>query len=484
MTPYRASTDPRDVPTRSRLARLAALWFGLRVPVGRRAYVITGVSLMALKYALDVAVVWAATGNTLGPLSYAVPSGILRQAAFGRDAPPGLLALLGIMTLPFLWIGISMSVRRAADAGLTPWAGMLFLFPALNYVAMIVFAILPSKEGHGWERAHDAPPTSVPMDPGVKAAIYAVLASVAEGIAMTAFAVYGLRSYGGVLFLVTPCVMGATSALLYNRPQRRSLGRTILVALIGTVATGGALLLFAVEGILCLAMAFPIAAALACIGAIVGRSICENRATPRYAAFAFFLVPGAAGAEAIVSQPTLREVVTMTEIDAPPEAVWPNVIGFSELPAPPEWFFRLGIAYPQRARIEGGGVGAVRHCEFSTGPFVEPITRWEPPSRLSFDVRSQPPSMTEWSFYRSVNAPHLEGYMVSRRGEFRLVRLPHDRTRLEGSTWYTLAIYPEPYWVVFSDALLHAIHGRVLAHVKALSETNYRAGRETPAPAE
>jgi len=40
--------------------------------------------------------------------------------------------------------------------------------------------------------------------------------------------------------------------------------------------------------------------------------------------------------------------------------------------------------------------------------FVEPITRWEPPARLSFDVRSQPLPMQEWSFYRRVHPPHLD----------------------------------------------------------------------------
>ncbi len=85
-------------------------------------------------------------------------------------------------------------------------------------------------------------------------------------------------------------------------------------------------------------------------------------------------------------------------------------------------------------------------------------------------MRSQPPSMTELSPYRHVNAPHLEGYMVSRRGEFRLTALPGGRTRLEGSTWYTMAIFPESYWVVPAEMLLHAIHDRVLAHVARLSE--------------
>ena len=38
---------------------------------------------------------------------------------------------------------------------------------------------------------------------------------------------------------------------------------------------------------------------------------------------------------------------------------------------------RAGLAYPMRARIEGSGPGAVRYCEFSTGPFVEPIVTWD-----------------------------------------------------------------------------------------------------------
>src|SRR5207253_1955637 len=134
------------------------------------------------------------------------------------------------------------------------------------------------------------------------------------------------------------------------------------------------------------------------------------------------------------------------EIEAPPEQVWPRVLAFGDPAPPPEWFFRLGLAYPVRARLEGQGVGAVRHCEFSTGTFVEPITAWEPARRLAFDVAAQPPSMQEWSPYRRLHPPHLDGTMRSRRGEFRLVALPGARTRLEGSTWYQLEMGPQGYW--------------------------------------
>jgi uncharacterized membrane protein YhaH (DUF805 family) len=37
------------------------------------------------------------------------------------------------LALPFVWIGISMSVRRAVDAGLPPLLGFLFLIPGVQW---------------------------------------------------------------------------------------------------------------------------------------------------------------------------------------------------------------------------------------------------------------------------------------------------------------------------------------------------------------
>jgi len=177
-------------------------------------------------------------------------------------------------------------------------------------------------------------------------------------------------------------------------------------------------------------------------------------------------LPASAALEPKLVRAPLREVVTAIEIDAPREAVWPHVLGFAELREPPRWFFRLGIAYPVSARIEGAGRGAVRRCEFSTGAFVEPITVWDPPRRLAFDVLSQPAPMQEWSPYRHLHPPHLDGTMRSHRGEFRLVALPGGRTRLEGSTWYELDLAPQAYWSIWSDFLVHRIHHRVLEHIR------------------
>jgi uncharacterized membrane protein YhaH (DUF805 family) len=466
---------------------VGAFLFGLHDRVPRKPYVLWGFGLAALKFLIDTAIVYGFTGKTWSPLGYVIPSVILRTEAMGanvRDVPSAVHILLAVAALPFLWIGLSMSVRRAADAGVTPWLGMGFLLPLANYLVIAVLALSPSKETAAWDPLRPTPyrdggdgtgPASgVALPSGVRSALYGMVACMVVGLAMIWLSVYQIGAYGAALFFLTPLAMGAVSSTLYNLDHTRSVPRTIGVAIAGTALTGSVVLLFAIEGMLCLLMAFPIAAILATIGALLARVIVMNdriaKANRARTGALLLVLPALAFGEAKLVTPTLHDVTTTIEIAATPEQIWPNVIGFSELPPPPEWFFKLGIAHPVRARIDGHGVGAIRNCEFSTGPFVEPITVWDEPRRLAFDVVKQPPSMQEWSPYGTIDAPHLEGYMVSKGGEFRLVPLPNGHTRLEGTTHYTLAIYPETYWVGYAELLLHAIHYRVLTHIRNLSE--------------
>jgi uncharacterized membrane protein YhaH (DUF805 family) len=454
------------------------LWFGFRDPVSRKAYLASGVALMAVKYGVDALLVYATQHVIWSPLSYLSPLYTLRINAF-RDAPAWLFLVMTVFALPFMWIGVTMSIRRAVDAGLSAWVGVLFMVPFVNYAIMLLLSVVPPKPGVAWSphamsayRASDQAPPSLHIDSGVKSALLGVAVAVAVGLSMIGICVYALGRYGESLFVVTPFVMGAASAFFYNRPYPRALGKTVTVALGACVIAASAIMLFALEGLVCILMAVPIAGGIAALGAIVGRAIAMHTQTPvGHTAAMLLMLPPAAGVEAKIAAPPVHEVASAIEIDASPERVWPNVIGFAELPAPAEWVFHTGIAFPMRARIEGEGVGAVRRCEFSTGPFVEPITAWEPGRRLAFDVREQPPAMKEWSPFRHVHPPHLDGSIRSKRGEFRLVALPNGRTRLEGSTWYELSMSPEPYWGALSDLLIHAIHHRVLAHVKHLSES-------------
>lgn len=123
---------------------------------------------------------------------------------------------------------------------------------------------------------------------------------------------------------------------------------------------GGTLLLFALEGLVCILMAAPIEVVAALLGGVVGRHAAINPGTPpQSTAYLMLLLPAAAVVDRSVAAPLVHEVVTSIVIDAPAERVWENVIRFNEITAPPSLVFRLGIAYPMRARISGTGVGAV-----------------------------------------------------------------------------------------------------------------------------
>jgi hypothetical protein len=79
--------------------------------------------------------------------------------------------------------------------------------------------------------------------------------------------------------------------------------------------------------------------------------------------------------------------------------------------------------------------------------------------------------MQEWSPY-DIHPPHVRDFLISHGGQFRLIALPGNRTRLEGTTWYEHNLWPAGYWRLWSDYLIHEIHFRVLRHVKEVTEAD------------
>ena len=444
------------------MRRWLRLWFSFHDPVDRRAYVQSGAVLTLLKYTVDASVVWAFVGRWWTPLGYLDPVWTLRQQVL-RGAPDWVAPALVVWTLPFLWVGVSMTLRRAVDAGRSPWWSLLFFVPVVNYAAMLWLALQPSRA------AAVAPDVATPaVDSRLRAGLVGVAAAVAITIPTVLIGVYLRRIYSAGLFLGVPFTIGYISAYVFNARHAQSAGRTIEVALVAVVLAGGAMLVFALEGVVCIALAFPLAALLAVPGAILGRAVALRGAGPPLLA-GVLLAP-----VVVLVSPRQRapshEVVTAIDIDAPRAAVWRRVVSFPDLAESDEWIFRIGVAAPLRARIDGTGVGATRYCDFTTGSFIEPITAWEENRRLAFDVIAQAAPMREWSPYTEVNPPHLDGYFRATQGEFRLMPLPENRTRLEGRTRYVVDMFPQSYWTLPAGRLIAAIHWRVLRHIKAVAE--------------
>jgi uncharacterized membrane protein YhaH (DUF805 family) len=441
--------------------------FSLRGRVTRGEYLAVGLGLMFLKYVIDATAIYLVAHVFWTPWNYLFP--VLGSRPTVVWAFPAWFQLALVMwTLVFVWIGVTMTMRRAVDAGRSPAWCAAFFIPVINYAVMLWLAVLPS-----------APPHAESPEPAVafqvdryRSAFFGVLGAAAFGLLAILVSVVGFRNYGGPLFIGTPFIQGMVCAWAFNREQPRSSSETTAVVWISLLLVAGVVFLFAMEGFLCLLMALPLAAILGIMGGAVGRSIAlrGGRNLAGTAALVFVVPTGALMEKVTAATPPIYEAVTTVDVAAPPEVVWERVVQFKEIQARPAWYFRLGIAYPTRATIEGKGVGAIRHCEFSTGAFVEPITVWDAPRRLAFDVTAQPPPLKELSIYNKVYAPHVNGYFLSNRGEFRLVALPGGRTRLEGHTWYSVDIHPQGYWRAISVVLLHKIHRRVLDQVKLESE--------------
>ena len=314
--------------------------------------------------------------------------------------------------------------------------------------------------------------TSRILTSALGSALAAVAATAAVAVALVFLLANLAGVYGFALFLGVPFTLGLVASLIHGWTKPRDVGECIAVASIAVVIASLAVMAVALEGAICLVMAAPLTFGLAIAGALVGHRV-QRHGEPRppVVGALLMLAPALFGGETLwAPQPGLRAVTTEVVVAAPPDVVWRNVIAVDRLPPPTELPFRLGIAYPTHATLDGAGVGAIRRCTFTTGDFVEPITVWRPGRRLEFRVASQPAPMTELSPYGEVHAPHLHGFLVSERGRFDLVPLPGGRTLLRGTTWYRNRMWPERYWGLWSDALVHRIHSRVLRHIEARSE--------------
>lgn len=452
--------------------------------ISRSRYLLIGVALFGVKFALDWTIA-SAFERPWSPLNYLIwpdRDNVLVMQLPEADRNFGLVMLA--VALPFIWIGATLTVQRLREAKLPLSLVLLFFLPVVNLLLILALCLLPPGPP-------DPPPESVERLPRARvvhrrfageskagAFVLACIVSVTLTSLLVFLAANVLKSYGFGVFVAAPFIQGWLASILYGIPARRSVGACLGIATVSLALAGLVLIAVALEGLICIILASPIALVLGLLGGLVGFAMQSRPWTydslPAMLAGLCVAMPALMAAESASDrQPDLREVRTEVIVNAPPEIVWRHVIEFPPLPEPDGLLFRTGIACPQKAEIHGRGVGAVRHCVFSTGAFVEPIEVWEEPNRLAFAVTEQPPPMEELSPFH-IHPPHLDNFLVSRRGEFRLERLPDGRTRLIGTTWYTNRMWPADYWGQWSDYFIHRIHGRVLSHVRDLAEAERR----------
>lgn len=303
---------------------------------------------------------------------------------------------------------------------------------------------------------------------------FQVIAGTTSGvfIILLAVAISALvfRAYGWGLFVLTPFVVGFTTGFIVNRHELQSMKATNALVLLSAALGCFGLILFALEGLICLILAAPLAAGVAIAGGALGRRAARIGKGPMGPVYCLALLPAMFAADAMYPP----EVTMLTDesivIRASAPEVWQAVVSDEPIREPATLAGRLGLAYPQAAHFSGESVGAIRTGYFSTGEAREQITDWQEDKLLGFVVLSQPPAMKEMSPYRDVHPPHLVGYFETGETQFELRPISSRETRLTIRAAHRLRIDPVIYWEPIARWAASSNTRRVLRDLKAKAE--------------
>ena len=399
----------------------------------------------------------------------------MRRLADMPSLSPWTAAAAFAFSLVVTWAVAMLSFRRAARSGYGYVLAATSIVPVLQIGAIALLAVAPV-------RAFDPEPEEA-EGANMAHVVQGVLAGVAIIVLAVLISAVTFGAYGWSLFVMTPFLVGITTAYLANRSVALTLGRTFGLVMAAVALGTMALVMFALEGLVCILLAAPLGSVAALVGGALGRAVAaigHRRGKPL---LSVTLLPAMFALEAAMPPSVAITMEQTIDIYAPPSAVWRAVVSDEPIGPPPALVAEGGFSYPIGGKLLGEGVGAVRLGEFSTGVARERVTDWQPGRRLAFVVESQPPMMEEMSPYRRVHAPHLSGYFETSATAFDLKPLPGGKTRLSVRASHALRIDPALYWEPMAkwaisqnvDRVLHSIKARAEVSASA-KQTNDRSG--------
>jgi len=113
--------------------------------VNRGTYALIGIFGLAIKHNLDRFIAYK-FGFRWGISTYFDPLDRAVQFSPFSASEKEFLAILLITALPFIWIGITMSVKRLRDQDQPLWLTLLFFAPIINLLFFGVLTALPSRQ--------------------------------------------------------------------------------------------------------------------------------------------------------------------------------------------------------------------------------------------------------------------------------------------------------------------------------------------------
>ena len=114
--------------------------------IGRGMYAVVGLLGFAIKHNLDRFVASFGFHRPWGLFNYWVPvRDVARITALDSDEAR-FLATMVALSLPFIWVGVVLTIKRLRSAGLSTQLVALFFLPVLNLFFFLVLCLLPERD--------------------------------------------------------------------------------------------------------------------------------------------------------------------------------------------------------------------------------------------------------------------------------------------------------------------------------------------------
>ncbi len=312
------------------------------------------------------------------------------------------------------------------------------MLPTIQIIIVIIIAVLPKfKEVDADVEDNKSGASHVII--GLFSGAFIIIIAVAIS-ALT------LGAYGWGLFVMTPFLSGMVTAYITNRGRDLSAAKSANVVILSGLLGCFALLMLALEGLMCIILAAPLAAIMAIMGGSLGRGYAIEKNKVGNPLYSIAALPLIFIFESVIPPELPISSEHHIEIEASPQNIW-DVIANDHYNDKSSFLINVsGLAYPMKIDFLSKGVGSEVKGHFSTGQSKAIVTEWLPNKLLAIKMIIQPPAMEEMSPYRDVHAPHLNGYFDTQETKFKITPLANGNSRLSVYSKHKLRIDPSFYW--------------------------------------
>lgn len=266
-----------------------------------------------------------------------------------------------------------------------------------------------------------------------------------------------LVDYGYAFFIFFPLFLGFSIGTLFKK------GLQILYLTIGIIVGSLALIMFGIEGFVCVLMLLPLFMFTVWLGYYISKrlklKIDKDSKTIMVTFLPLIVLLGAGQIEKIVDlKPQKIEIVSSKLLDYSPEILFDEVKSMKKLDAEKSFLMKLGLPTPIKCELRADTIGALRHCIFSNGEIIAQLTKYEKGEILEMNVVDY--TLTGRHWFKFIDAKYtFEENM--------------GMTKITRTSSYSSILKPRWYWEPLEKYGIEKEHEFVLNSLKKNIKEKY-----------